>query len=145
MEKIDFVAKFSDSPLFKNQPKFFPQPEIEEAQRWANALRSGEFKQGFGQLEIKDCETGQSYFCCLGVGCKVFIPGEKQGLRSESKILYGSFPSFQEESPLWLKTINDDLEFKLGVSFGVLNDGEKYSFDEIADIVELVYVHGALD
>jgi len=51
---------------------------------WINALRSGEYKQGFGTLYADGC------FCCLGVGANVkgasaeqlkgwcYMPGDTQ-------------------------------------------------------------------
>lgn len=37
--------------------------------RWADALRSGEYKQATGKLRLI---TNPEYYCCLGVACKVF-------------------------------------------------------------------------
>lgn len=41
-------------------------PEIKE--QWIKALRSGEYKQGIGQLHYRT-KNGSSQFCCLGVLC----------------------------------------------------------------------------
>lgn len=38
-------------------------------QRWIEALRSGDYQQGIGQLRSKNDE-----FCCLAVLCSVFDP-----------------------------------------------------------------------
>jgi hypothetical protein len=40
-------------------------PEVKE--QWLTALRSGEYKQGIGQLHWR--HNNQSEFCCLGVLC----------------------------------------------------------------------------
>ena len=39
----------------------------EHAQQWAEALRSGEFERGGGQLRRHD-----GRYCCLGVACEVY-------------------------------------------------------------------------
>lgn len=115
------------------------QPTVKEAQQWANALRSGKHKQGKGKLQNNDGTV-----CCLGVGCLTFIP---DGLRFEigSKTISGGTPITQPHAPIWLKKIDRDLGKKMGIPFSVLNDREDYSFDEIADIIELIYVHKVLE
>lgn len=110
----------------------------EDAQIWANALRSGEYKQGMYQLQS---DNGH---CCLGVACEVFIPKDKQN-RNALGGLIGGMPFQQENAPRWLCNISDDLYRRMGVSFSKLNDTLDYSFDDIANLIELVYVHGALD
>lgn len=118
-------------------------PTPAQAQQWANALRSGKFKQGSGRLQSN---LGH---CCLGVACEVFIPKEK--LRIDYMKLEGHFPDDQPAAPKWLIGVNRDFEIKLGQSLSVINDGSsfaaqvRFSFDEIADLIELVYVHKALD
>ncbi len=115
------------------------EPTIEEAQVWANALRSGKFKQGKYKLENLD-----NSLCCLGVGCKVFIPKEK--LKLDNGILTGAYPMVsQPESPAWLCHINHNFYILTGKLLSDLNDKKHFSFDEIADIIELVYVHRILE
>lgn len=56
---------------------------------WIEALRSGRFKQGKGRLARVE-EAGVEY-CCLGVGCEVYIE-QGRGLRkklSGGGYLYG--------------------------------------------------------
>lgn len=115
-----------------------------DAQKWVNALRSGNYKQTIGKLQH---EEG---FCCLGVACAIFIPKDKLETEklSEESIpnLIGGLPEDQEHAPEWLKNIDTDLYERLdGVSFTDLNDIENLSFDEIADVIELVYIHKMLD
>jgi hypothetical protein len=124
-------------------------------QKWADALRSGDYKQ------TRDTLQDKKGYCCLGVACEVFIPKSKQKLKkhegyAENKeMLCGSTPEGQENSPKWLQKINREVGEKLGsyktrtgttavASLVHLNDVRKYSFDEIADIIELIYVHEAL-
>lgn len=113
-------------------------PTKKEAQKWANALRSGKYEQGRSQLQDGDS------FCCLGVACIVFIPKDKLLLHKSINSLVGGYPMEQPNAPLWLKNINSDLGKVLGSEFASLNDSYYYTFDEIADIIELVYVHKAI-
>lgn len=114
-----------------------------QAQKWANTLRSGAYKQGRKALQSGD------KFCCLGVACKIFIPRNKQFLDSNNELV-GHIPAVQLNAPIWLRQINIDFFNKTGESLINLNDGgfgnkAPFSFDEIADLIELVYVHKALD
>jgi len=111
---------------------------VEDAQKWANALRSGKYKQTTGELQ------SQYGYCCLGVACKIFIPDDKIK-KDVYGFIEGGFPKHQLSSPMWLININEDLDDKINYSFSSLNDGHYFSFDEIADIIELVYIHKALD
>lgn len=45
------------------------KPEIKE--RWLTALRSGEYRQGTGQLRSE--KDGDLFHCCLGVLCDLFV------------------------------------------------------------------------
>lgn len=36
------------------------------------ALLSGDFAQGLGKLRLRDPETDQDRWCCLGVGCELY-------------------------------------------------------------------------
>lgn len=108
-----------------------------EAQKWADALRSGKFKQTTG------CLQDSNGYCCLGVACEIFIPENKKQ-KDERGELCGAFPDGQRAAPRWLKDISSDLDIRLGTGFSALNDVKEFTFDMIADIIELVYVHKAL-
>jgi len=114
----------------------------ENIQKWCNALRSGEYEQAAGLLQ------NSKGFCCLGVACMEFIPKDKRLLRKGTGHLEGSTPDyFQLHSPRWLRGINRDFERKTypaNLSLVDLNDSGKYSFDEIADCLEAVYIHEVL-
>jgi hypothetical protein len=118
----------------------YPQPTKRQSQKWANALRSGKFKQGKHKLED---EYGN--LCCLGVGCKIFTPRNLQKVKYETSRLAGVDPIEQQHAPQWLKTIDLDLFRKSNYHFTDLNDSLNYTFNEIADIIELMYVHRILD
>src|SRR5437899_9420914 len=119
------------------------QISVKNAKKWAKALRSGEYKQSKGMLNNREG------YCCLGVACKIFIPENKLELWND--LIVGNFPEEQKYSPQWLKDINDNFERRSGLSLSVLNDtGElntitdPFTFDVIADLIELIYVHKAL-
>lgn len=111
--------------------------------KWVQALRSGKFKQGKNSLQDKN-----GGYCCLGVACKVIIPERKLAKYTtckNEKCLVGVSP-LSQPSPKWLKLINDDVRLKTDGETNLmkLNDSLDYSFDDIADVLELIYVHGAL-
>ena len=118
----------------------------EEFTKWTNALRSGEFKQTKNRLQD---ENG---YCCLGVACKLFIPKNK--LELENGFIYGKMPHEQESPPVWLNDVSDDFFNKSGVFLSLLNDrgifytsivNEPFTFEEIADLLEAVYLYNVLD
>lgn len=105
--------------------------------KWIAALDSGEYWQGKEQLQDV---TGH---CCLGVGCNVTIPSNKQRLNGDR--LFGVVPFDQPHAPEWLKLINDDFYKKAGMQISEFNDSYGYTFPEIATLLELVYIHKILD
>lgn len=121
-----------------------------QAQQWADALRSGKY---FQTEKVLQNEEG---YCCLGVACDIFIPRYDMQ-KDNNNYIWGYTPKSQLNAPKWLRDINDDLYLKCkdaselqsfnddgNIYFTSLNDRMGYSFDEIADIIELVYVHKAL-
>ena len=86
----------------------------EQKQKWANALRSGDYKQerdrlcNTGNLQTADC------YCCLGVLVHVVDPTEIFAY------------------PLNLYLLSAEAE----VEFTQMNDVEKMSFSEIANEVD---------
>lgn len=105
-----------------------------DAMRWIKALRSGEYKQGTSLLKSKEG------FCCLGVLCEINpklelnydfeirqlnkfeLPGYKK-IGLETSI--GRLGPFSPESK-YLAALNDS----------------GYTFDEIADVIQIEYVEG---
>lgn len=106
-------------------------------QKWCTALRSGEYKQGIETLQ------STKGFCCLGVACSVVIL-PKNTTRKHSGYLHGAFPDDQLYAPKWLQNINYDFGDLTGKSLSDLNDSGKYNFNEIADLLEAVYIHKVL-
>ena len=121
-----------------------------QAQKWAAALRSGKYKQGTTSL------YHEGSYCCLGVLCE--LNGETK-FTTKTPSIDGSFmgtvglPSAKSH-PKTKKQIGDRKVF--GVTLDCLNDNghpgtrtasilinSRLTFDEIADLIELKFVHGA--
>lgn len=118
-----------------------PKPKVKDIKKWVAALRSGEYAQGKHRLHNADG------YCCLGVACKIFI--DKPIVRRYG-FIDGGLPSAQPDAPEWLKNLGTDIRFKgdeeeKGLFLSYLNDELNYTFDEIADILELAYIHEAIE
>lgn len=109
-----------------------------EIQKWIDALRSGKYAQGCYQLQTKDG------YCCLGVACEEFIPRDEQVL--DHGRLDGGLPSYsiQPGAPEWLTQIDQDFYFYTGTHLTDLNDHLALTFDEIADLLQAVYIEKAV-
>lgn len=107
-------------------------------QEWLDALRSGEYEQATCTLE-----SAYGGFCCLGVACKV---AEKHGVRinrerSGTKRVEGT--SLEHQLPVISFFHFNPVPAGTGNSLGSsdlnlieMNDSDKLSFEEIADLVE---------
>jgi len=105
---------------------------------WLKALRSGDFKQ-----TTEGALQDSIGFCCLGVGCALFIPKDEQSLNKDG-FLKDNYPEYQESLniPLWLKNLNADKRYKYGhlVEQRISNVNDNgASFTEIADLLESAY------
>lgn len=114
------------------------KPTKKEITNWCNALRSGEYKQTRGALQDEDG------FCCLGVLCKTQIPEDKLKFRYSSSYLYGVVSSCQPNAKKWMKGIDTSFEELTSQDLIDLNDNLNFTFDEIADLLEAVYIHEVL-
>lgn len=111
------------------------KPEIRR--RWVDALRSGEYKQARNTLR-----KGES-FCCLGVLCDL-VRDEVEGEWSGD--LFAMLESGKQSNVNPPQSVvryagirNDDplVEFKnKQYCLTALNDTEKLSFAQIADLIE---------
>ncbi len=110
-----------------------------DAQKWIDALRSGEYIQTHGLLQDKDG------YCCLGVACKLFIPHDQLEMKMNSNYISGGNPADQTNCPEWLMYIDRKFNNKTKSGFVTLNDNERFTFDEIADCIQAVYIEGVLD
>lgn len=93
---------------------------IGNAKKWAAALRSGEYTQCRGIMA-----TGDGSLCCLGVAAKV------AGFTVRSEAPYSYVAN-------WLGLIYNPMNPAPGNDgeYVALNDLEKKSFSEIADVVD---------
>lgn len=122
-----------------------------DIEKWVKELRSGNYSQTRTILQDVDG------FCCLGVACSIFIPEDKQ--IKFNGVLQGGYPRDQQFAPEWLRRIDQDFKTKVGLFLSTLNDDgignfyrdtldievtERLSFDEIADLLEAVYIHKVL-
>lgn len=114
-------------------------PTKKDILKWTAALRSGRYKQTTDSLQ-----DGHGY-CCLGVACKEFIPEEELRLTDDEAVISGELPIDQPEAPYWLRYINTEFAMITSLGLSDLNDNEDFTFDEIADVLEAVYVHKVLE
>lgn len=118
------------------------KPTKEQIEQWVSALRSGKYKQTKGALQNQDG------YCCLGVACDLFIPQYKLDCFTNldgSLEITGEMPRHQQHAPDWLREISDDFNLLTGCPITTLNDGsckdiQQLTFDEIADLLEAVYI-----
>lgn len=115
------------------------KPSKKNIQTWINALRSGQYEQGRGALEPQ-----RDQYCCLGVACDLFIPRKYQDKHLADDILLGGVPADQGKAPIWLKAINEDFHNLTDIALSRLNDNELLTFDEIADLLQAVYIEQVL-
>jgi hypothetical protein len=88
----------------------------DEARAWVAALRSGEYKQGKGQLK-----TPEGNFCCLGVANEVMalgLPDHYGALQDKNTHAFTKLPR------------------ALQTTFYGLNDSRSLTFAEIAAYIE---------
>lgn len=127
----------------------YTEPNPSNITKWCDALRSGRYKQNKFALH----NVSNDSYCCLGVACDVFIEKDKQNTHMLGGLVGGTInDDTQPNAPEWLKDICYRFESRTGMALIKMNDGGIYSsdddsaftFDEIADVLELVYVHKAL-
>lgn len=101
--------------------------------RWIRELRSGEYKQTHGALQ--DAKG----FCCLGVACDIFTPARAL-IRDDAGHIFGGMPATQPYTPIWIVELCMDFEKLIGVNLPTLNDDDDFTFDEIADLLQAIYI-----
>lgn len=120
--------------IFKIEPPSKMNPEIK--QKWVDALRSGQYKQGRFNLRLT-----KNSFCCLGVLCELHRKEHKKrwGVNKNKEYTYyannGTLP---EEVLAWvgLEPYDDVVHIrKINKPLTRLND-EGSTFEEIADVIE---------
>mgnify|MGYP001601051672 CR=1 FL=1 len=107
---------------------------LEIAKLWIEALRSGEYAQGFGRLRDKD-----NKFCCLGVLCNLHAQAHPEIASSQLDPL--KYLGRERNLPY---TVQKWVGFKSlhggnpkGTSIVELNDKQRKSFRDIADWIEV--------
>lgn len=100
--------------------------------KWIDALRSGKYEQGIGDLH------NNGKFCCLGVACDLF--------KDELEVFENSEGIFEYDNKYY--TLPKKMVEKLGLydgrgkkmsnttSLTNLNDFKNYNFNQIADELE---------
>lgn len=118
-------------------------PNIENIRKWVDALRSGDYQQGQGALH-KIVSEDEHYYCCLGVACDLSGVSINKTARKNSfglgvLVRYGEqaeFSSAPNEVLDWLGFDANNKIFFQDYSLIDLNDDLKFTFDQIADIIE---------
>jgi hypothetical protein len=103
------------------------------AKKWVKALRSGEYKQGFGKLNL----SGR--FCCLGVLCElavksgVDVPVTHEGPAKVYAFNSDTLPQVVME---WAGMKSQDGTYRTDTNcLAEMNDSGR-SFDYLANIIE---------
>lgn len=109
--------------------------QIDNTQKWVNALRSGKYTQGIGALHTQD-----NTYCCLGVVCNLYnIP---KVLNSFGIYEY-TFPNGKKQIGVpdgqWFEEIfgfGYDHYFEKAEILVDMNDERGMTFAQIADVIE---------
>jgi hypothetical protein len=112
--------------------------------KWIEALRSGDYEQGKGQLKFGD------KYCCLGVLCEIAVKENIiEKYEHNNKSCYGEehqLAYLPKKIEVWVgldynpKIIINNNGYNKEVSLVSLNDDYGYSFKEIADVLEKQYL-----
>lgn len=109
--------------------------KLEIKEKWVEALRSGDYKQGKSQLAFND------KYCCLGVLCELaFQEGivEKTKTDESNSTYYDNDWAYLPKKVMaWSGIRNNSGAPLSGTALSVLNDEENYTFDQIADVIDL--------
>ena len=108
------------------------KPTKQDIEKWVKALRSEKYNQTRGTLQ------DSRGYCCLGVACKELIPENK--LSFLNGIMWGELPGEQNCAPEWLIEIDDLVSYKSGHPLTSMNDEYCFSFDQIAEILEDLFI-----
>lgn len=126
------------------------------ADKWAAALRSGEYKQGRDSLRMKS-EQGALHFCCLGVLCDLVAKENpavvwRDGWHAMSVVeLRDPAQNYKPEERANMLQVPPaicdivgmrsgdpivDIDAAVPHSLSSLNDTCNYSFTDIADVID---------
>lgn len=109
---------------------------------WVNALRSGEYQQGYGYL--KTVYQGETRFCCLGVLCDLAIKAgvdvevEEDSADTYSYTYDGENARLPRSVTEWAGVDNNPTVNTKNQSYALtrVNDNLNYSFAKIANLIE---------
>lgn len=103
----------------------------EQFDAWPAALRSGDYKQGFGRLCVLD-EDGNEVYCCLGVLAEIIGMVKDDSVPTRMYSMPGSSSVFTGSSAMLDQSV---LPIKVQVTLSRLNDsGGSFAF--MADEIE---------
>ena len=120
---------------------------IENMTTFVEALESGDYPQGTGELRYTSIITGGDYFCCLGVACDISQVGTWHRDRFGSWGYYTT--GFTPEEVLlpravadWLgiDTLDPEIDKYNERTATALNDIERATFPEIARAFRETYL-----
>jgi hypothetical protein len=126
-------------------------PEIKKM--WVDALRNGEYQQGYNYLAVHQGES--VHFCCLGVLCDL---AKQRGVIDSNqdeygRYSYGTYSNFTDvvlpkgvQEWAGLTVDNPELEVELNneyeeefvteVRLSELNDDHGFDFEKLANLIE---------
>ena len=105
--------------------------------KWVAALRSGEYKQGYGRL----FSPREKSYCCLGVLCDVIDPKGWDMVTSEDGKEYCNghvldAPHVDPQGAISEYVDGNIIDKALQVQLANKNDSRNYNFTEIAMFIE---------
>ena len=113
----------------------------ENAQKWVEALRSGEYQQTVGRLHrVEASSVYPAGWCCLGVACDVFDKANP-GVMERNTAQDVEWFDVYEAAGLPVKVMQwlgvaDAMGSYDGNALYAHNDQDRLSFAEIADVIE---------
>lgn len=126
----------------------------ENAQKWADALRYGEYEQGQEVLlKMTGVNADRPQYCCLGVACDLYAKAhpDKGKWVQNRKLFLMEFVtnsgtsagglSLEVSDWLGLARLEKDFpnhygQFSENQTLATLNDEEHFTFEQIADVIE---------
>lgn len=104
----------------------------ERVVRWKHTLENGLIPQGRAVLHRAD-----GSMCCLGVACHLINPDGWVPSRKDSTFLFNEREDLPEATTLALYGMDE----RVARLFAELNDDEGFSFEEIAEVLQLALDH----
>jgi hypothetical protein len=117
----------------------------ETAQKWIDALRSGDYKQGYGTLRQVE-EDGSYCHCAAGVLADIIDPDGWAGSPSNGEYDYAQTLQVSDLPLVYWRgklfgvskatSQEHDIDFDILNKAMMMNDDEKFDFNRIADYLE---------